>query len=174
MARRALSIARRASTSNRPSFVGFLKLQPGGTICARTGWRFPENRLVRAAREQGHQHHQIGKCKQPLFRLIAGSFRRSCDDAQMAAPREVMNMLHADPRQAGYFCIRKDFLARLYSNQRGLSCFLRRTSLNTLLDVPGRLKDTESSCNSRSVLFAVNEFTSTLGSAVVLGRLNGL
>jgi len=92
----------------------------------------------------------------------------------MAAPREVMNMLHADPRQAGYFRIREDFLARLYSNQRGLSCILRRSSLITFLDVPGRLKDTEFSCNSRSVLAVVNEFTSTLASAVDLGRLNGL
>jgi hypothetical protein len=67
--------------------------------------------LVRAAREQGGQHHQVGQSEQPLFRLSAGRFCRSRDDAQMTAPREIVQMLHADARQAGYFRVRKDLLA---------------------------------------------------------------
>jgi hypothetical protein len=34
-----------------------------------------------------------------------------------------MNVLHADSRQAGYFRVRKYFLAGLYRNQRGLTFF---------------------------------------------------
>jgi hypothetical protein len=71
----------------------------------------PRNLLVRAAREQRGQHHQVRQREQPLLRLRAGRFRRSRDDAQVTAPREIMQMFYADARQGGYFRIRKDLLA---------------------------------------------------------------
>lgn len=76
---------------------------------------------MRAAGEQRGQHHQIGQGEQPLLRLCARRFRCPGDDTQVPAPREIVDVLHADPRQAGYFRVRKDFLTRLYRNQRGLT-----------------------------------------------------
>ena len=78
-------------------------------------------RSVRAARKQRNQNHQVRQRKQPLLRLGSGRFRCPCNNTQVAGPREIMNVLHTDTRQAGYLRIRKYFLARLYSNQRGLT-----------------------------------------------------
>ena len=97
---------------------------------------------MRAAREQRHQHHQIGQREQPLFRLISGSLRRSRDNTQVTAAREIMHVLHADPRQAGYFRIREDFLARLYRNHSGPLLLLRRFRPSTFLDATRSVKDT--------------------------------
>ena len=79
------------------------------------------NRLVCTTGEQRRQHHQVRQRKQPLLRLGSGRFRCPCNNTQVAGPREIMNVLHTDTRQAGYLRIRKYFLARLYSNQRGLT-----------------------------------------------------
>lgn len=68
-------------------------------------------RLVRATGKQRRQNHQIRQREQPLVRLRARSFRSSRDEAQVTAPREVVQMIHADARQAGYFRVGKDFLA---------------------------------------------------------------
>jgi len=65
---------------------------------------------VRAAREQRNKHHQVGQREQPLFGLSAGCFRRSRDHAQVTAAREIVQMFHADARQAGHFRVREDFL----------------------------------------------------------------
>ena len=78
--------------------------QTRGSTYART------TNSVGAAREERCQHHQIGKRKQPLFRLCSGCFRGSRDDAQMAAACEVVQMFDADARQAGHFRIGKDLL----------------------------------------------------------------
>jgi hypothetical protein len=72
---------------------------------------------VGAAREQRRQYHQVGQREEPLLRLRACGFCRSRDHTQVTAAREVMKVLHADTRQAGYFGIREDFLTRLYLNQ---------------------------------------------------------
>ena len=81
--------------------------------------RSDTNELVCATREQGYQHHQVRQREQPLLRLRSGCFRCPRDDTQMPGTREIVNMFHADARQAGYFRICKDFLARLYRNQKG-------------------------------------------------------
>ena len=81
---------------------------------------------MRATREQRRQHHQVREREQPLLRLGSGCFRRPCDNTQVPGAREIVNVFHADTRQAGYFRIRKNFLARLNRNQRGPHFFLRR------------------------------------------------
>src|SRR5271170_7339470 len=53
--------------------------------------------LVRAARKQGNQHHQVGQGKQPLVCLFACRFRSARDKAQMAAFRKIANVINADP-----------------------------------------------------------------------------
>jgi len=105
--------------------------------------------LVRAARKQRRQHHQVRQRKQPLFRLRAGCFGCSRDHAQVTAAREVVQMLHADARQAGHFRVRENFLARLNFYQ-GTSLALRRSSSNCF-DARSRLEDAYLPCNSRSV-----------------------
>jgi hypothetical protein len=73
---------------------------------------------VRAAREQRHEHHQIRQREQPLFGLGASCFCRSRYHPQVAAAREVMQMIDANARQAGNFRVREDLLTRLDCNQR--------------------------------------------------------
>jgi hypothetical protein len=67
--------------------------------------------LVRATGKQRRQNHQIRQRKQPLVCLRARGFRSSRDEAQMTAAREIVQMIHADSRQACYFRVGKDFLA---------------------------------------------------------------
>jgi hypothetical protein len=43
--------------------------------------------------------------------LRARSFRGSRDEAQVTAAREIVQMIHADSRQAGDFRVGKDLLA---------------------------------------------------------------
>ena len=71
---------------------------------------------MRALRKQGHQHHQIGKREQPLVGADSGGFSGARNEAQMTALSEIMYVLDANSRQAGYFGIREDLLARLYRN----------------------------------------------------------
>ena len=49
--------------------------------------------LVRAAWKQCNQHHQIRRRKQPLVRLQSGSLRSARYETQMAAFREISQML---------------------------------------------------------------------------------
>jgi hypothetical protein len=79
--------------------------------------------LMRAAREQRCQHHQVRQREQPLLRLRSCRFRCSRDHAQMTATCEIVQMLHTNPRQAGHFRVRKDFLTGLNFYQ-GASLFL--------------------------------------------------
>jgi len=65
---------------------------------------------MRAAREKRREHHQVRQREQPLLRLCTGCFRRPCDHAQVTAAREIMQVLHANSRQAGYFRVREDLL----------------------------------------------------------------
>ena len=121
------------------------EVNQAGTDCSRR-----TNDLVGATGEQRRQHHQIGKREQPLLRLRAGCFCCSCDHAQVAAPREIVNMLNADARQAGYYRVRKNLLTRLHRNQRGprLLEVLRPLPCQMLHQ---RLKDANFPSNSRSV-----------------------
>ena len=77
--------------------------------------------LVRAAREEGNQYHEVRQSEQPLFGLGASSLRRASDDAEMTAAREVMEMIDANAGQTGNFGVRKDLLTGFDSNQRGLA-----------------------------------------------------
>jgi len=88
---------------------------------------------VRAAREERRQHHQVGQREQPLFRLRARRLCRTCNHAQMTAAREIVEMLHANSRQAGYFRIRENFLTRLDFNQRNLADFCRFHPLSRVM-----------------------------------------
>jgi len=144
----------------RETFEGRIKEQhltpaPGKSVCGRQNpdASGPSLRtsLVLAARVQLRKNHEVRQRKQPLLRLGSGRFRCPCNNTQVAGPREIMNVLHTDTRQAGYLRIRKYFLARLYSNQKGPH-FCSAESFYQC-DVPRRLKDTEFSCNSRSVCF---------------------
>ena len=67
--------------------------------------------LVRATGKQRRQNHQIRQREQPLVRLRARRFCSSRDEAQVTAPREIVQMIHADSRQTCYFRVGKDFLA---------------------------------------------------------------
>ena len=111
----------------------------------------PEGKvLVRAAREQRRQHHQVRQSEQPLLRLRTGRFRGSGDHAQVTAPREIVQMFDADARQAGHFRVREDFLTGLDFNQGSLSQSPPLLS-PTLFDVLSRLRVANLPCNSRSV-----------------------
>jgi len=74
-------------------------------------------RLVRTAREQRHQHHQIRKREEPLVRAGAGCLCSPRDEPQMPAPRKIVQVFHTNPRQAGNFRLRKDLLTRLNFDQ---------------------------------------------------------
>lgn len=76
----------------------------------------PFGALVRAAREQRHQNHQVRQSKQPLVRLDSGRLCSARDKAQMAALREVAQMLDADASQTRNFRIGEDLLARFDGN----------------------------------------------------------
>jgi hypothetical protein len=81
--------------------------------------------LVRAAGEQRNQNHQIGQRKQPLVGLRACGFRCACKKTQVTPAREVVQMLHADSRQAGNFGFCKYFLTGFYRNHLMASHILR-------------------------------------------------
>ena len=112
---------------------------------------------MRAAREERRQHHQVGQREQPLFRLHASRFRSSCDHANVTAPREIVQMFHANPRQAGHFRVCKDFLTRFDFNQRGLSNSPPLSS-PTISDASRRLGDANFPCNSRAVFIWTKPF----------------
>ena len=90
---------------------------------SRWPWPAVASGLVRAAREESDEHHEVGQGEQPLFGLGASSLRRASDDTQVTAAREVMQMIDADAGQSGNFGVRKDFLTRFDSNQRVLASF---------------------------------------------------
>ena len=79
------------------------------------------SRLVRAAREESHEHHEVGQSEQPLFGLGARSLRGASNHAEMTATREVMQMIDADAGQTGNFGVGKDLLTGFDSNQSGLA-----------------------------------------------------
>src|SRR6267143_6167548 len=82
--------------------------------------------LVCAAREQCHQHHQIRQGEKPLIRLDPRRFRGSRDEPQMAALREVAQVVQANPRKVGHLGIGEYFLARFNGNHGSWPSFLLR------------------------------------------------
>ena len=74
-------------------------------------------RSVRAARKQRNQNHQVRQREQPLVGLRACSFCRARDHPKMTAAREVVQVLHADASQAGYFRVGENFLTRFDGDQ---------------------------------------------------------
>jgi hypothetical protein len=117
--------------------------------------------LVRAARKQRHQHHQIRQCKQPLVRLLACGFRGTRDKAQVPALRKIADMIHANASQAGDFRVGKNLLARFYGNH-GL---VPRTAGYFALPIAWMLEAGyamhQFQSNSSSVLSTQNEMPST-------------
>jgi hypothetical protein len=103
------------------------------TACCR---RVGGNRagLVRAAREQCHQHHQVRQGEQPLIRLYASRFRCPCDKTQMAALCEIVKVVYANPRKIGHLGIGENFLARFYGNHGLGPLFSPSGSVPTPLD----------------------------------------
>jgi hypothetical protein len=72
--------------------------------------------LVRAARKQCHQHHQVRQRKKPLIRLNSRRFRRSRDEPKVPALGEVVQVVDANPREVGHFVISENLLARFDGN----------------------------------------------------------
>lgn len=70
-------------------------------------------RLVRAARKECDQHHEVGQREQPLIGLSIGGFCGAGDEAQVTAACEVVQVIGADAGQAGNFRFGENFLARL-------------------------------------------------------------
>jgi hypothetical protein len=72
--------------------------------------------LVRALWKQRRQNHQIGQAEQPLVRVRARCFCGACDESQMAAFCEIVEVINADSRETCHFRVGEDFLARFDSN----------------------------------------------------------
>jgi hypothetical protein len=68
--------------------------------------------LVRALWKQRRQHHQIRQAEQPLVRMRACCFCGACDESQMAALCEIVEMIDANSRETCHFRVGEDFLAR--------------------------------------------------------------
>jgi hypothetical protein len=66
--------------------------------------------------KKGDQDHQVAESKQPLVGLLTGSFRGAGDEAQVAAAREIVEVVHADARKTRHFRIGEDFLTRFDSD----------------------------------------------------------
>ena len=118
-------------------------------------------RLVRAAREQGNQHHEVRQREQPLVRLLPCGFRGARDEAQMPALREVTDMVDTDSSQVGDFCVRENLLARLDGNHGFVPLTLCHTALSTSLMLCSAYAMHFTLSNSRSVLNSLDEVTST-------------
>lgn len=72
--------------------------------------------LVRAAREERHEDHEVRQREKQLVRLFAGHFRGPRDKPQMAASREIADVIDANPREGRNFRVGEDFLAGLNCN----------------------------------------------------------
>lgn len=80
-----------------------------------TGNPFPVKQwpnLMRAAREQGNQNHQVPRREQPLFCFIADSLGGSCDEAQAMPFRKTMQVVRTNSGKVSDLCVGENFLAR--------------------------------------------------------------
>lgn len=71
-----------------------------------------------AAREQRRQNHQVPGCEKPLLGLVPKRLSGSHDEAQPMVPREIAEMLDANPRKVRDFGVCEDFLARFNGYHR--------------------------------------------------------
>ena len=78
--------------------------------------KFAAARLVRAAGEQRHQHHQVRQGKQPLVGLNTRGLSSARDKPQVTALGKIPQMLDADTRQGRNLGIGENFLARFDGN----------------------------------------------------------
>ena len=101
-----------------------------------------------AARKERYEHHEVGQRKQPLVRLLAGGFRSPRDKAQMAALREIANVIDANPSQARNLSVGKNLLARFYGDHGLVPLTVRHTA--RLLLAP---KSFDAICSVRDVPF---------------------
>lgn len=106
---KALRIIRRAQNSTQ-AFGQALK---GDLLC-----------LVRAAREQCHQHHQIRQREKPLIRLNSRRFRRPRDESKVPALREIVQVVDANPREVGHLVVGENLLTRFDGNHGPCLSFL--------------------------------------------------
>jgi hypothetical protein len=77
--------------------------------------------LVRATRQKRYQHGEVGQRKQQLVGRSVGGLRSTGDEAQMAALREVTDMLKANPGKIRDFCVRENLLTRFDFYQGSLA-----------------------------------------------------
>jgi len=66
--------------------------------------------------KKGDQDHQVAESEQPLVGLLTGSFGGAGNETQVAAAREIVEVVHADARETRHFRIREDFLTGLDSD----------------------------------------------------------
>jgi hypothetical protein len=101
-----------------------------GDVAAITRIRGPSNLqesrvkpvgLVRAARQKRYQHGEIGQREQQLVGRSVGGLRSTGDEAQMAALREVTDMLKANPGKIRDFCVCENLLTRFDFYQGSLA-----------------------------------------------------
>lgn len=110
--------------------------------------------LVRAARKERHQHHEVGKREEPLIRLLPRSLSRARDEAQVPAFREVTDVVHANPSQVGNFRVRENFLARLDGNHGlfPLTAWAHLPTTPVMLPIPYKMQTLQSNSSSVSYL----------------------
>jgi hypothetical protein len=118
--------------------------------------------LVRAAREQCHQNHQIRQGEKPLIRLDSRRFRGTRDEPQMAALREIVQVVDANPREGSHLGIGEYFLARFNGNHGPWPSFLLRPTWPYPLDAGLILRAALCKSNRSSVSYAKNDSASTL------------
>jgi hypothetical protein len=101
-----------------------------GDVAAITRIRGPSNLqesrvkpvvLVRAARQKRYQHGEVGQREQQLVGRSVGGLRGTGDEAQMAALREVTDMLKANPGKIRDFRVRENLLTRFDFYQGSLA-----------------------------------------------------
>ena len=76
---------------------------------------------MRAARKQRDQDHQVRQGEKPLVGLNSGPLRSPCDESQVPAFREVVQMVYTNPRKGSHLAIGEYFLARFNGNHGALS-----------------------------------------------------
>jgi len=96
-----------------------IKKLPGFPESCKSSWI--SARLVCAARKQGDQDHQIRQGKKPLVGLNSGSLRGACDESQVAAFCEVVQVVYTNPCKGSYLGIGEYFLARFNGDHGALS-----------------------------------------------------
>jgi hypothetical protein len=96
---------------------------------------------VRAAGEEGYQHGEVREGKQQLVGCSIGSLRGTGDESQVAALREVTDVLKANPGKMGDFGVGENLLTRFNFNQGSLANCSANFDLSACFDACSRLED---------------------------------